>query len=588
MSRAGSENYLEGLPGILVQEIFLKLDVESLCRAASLSRILHSSASQVLSLLPVVDFSGFSPDSRVLEYVLRDNNVLRSLTLDCRRLNDSSIRIFTKGHLQELVLLKCSHFSSLLLAAIGESCPNLKTLKLGMVRRTVDEPSLMYEEGFSVILKVCSQLETFSVKLQDRNGCSIDFGSVAHLLPETVKVLQLKTTYVKHMTHLIRNRIGSGLVLLSLAMDVITDNLIYHITHNLRLLVTLDLEDRPRSSPQLHSDFSNHGLQLLATCSRLIDLSVVRRREHVPATFRMVNDFGMFLLVEGCKNLESVKLGGFSRVTDAGFASILLSCKQLRKFEVINSFFLSDLAFHDLGNTSCSLVDVRLPSCSLLTSEAVQSIALCKNLEMLDFGGCKSVADQGLESLSSLTRLTTLYLSGIDITDSGLRALGCGNAPIGSLSLRYCKRVTDRGLTFLLQEGGIIASSLTILDLGFMPGILDKSIFTIIEACVLITDLCIRSCFYITDASIEALTSNYGAEKRKRPLRRLDLCNCSGLTPNCFKSLGRNCFTGLHWLGVGSTRLSKRDTLVTRTSLIICFSGCEMGCGEDCADLMEA
>ncbi|KAG9448881.1 hypothetical protein H6P81_008846 [Aristolochia fimbriata] len=286
----------------------------------------------------------------------------------------------------------------------------------------------------SFYLSFC--LQPFFVKHQDRNGCPIDFRFVAHLLPETVKVLQWRTTYVKHMMYLIRNRIGSGLVLLSLAMDVITDNLIYHFTHNLRLLVTLDLEDRPRSSPQSHNDFSNHGLQLLATCSCLTNLSVVRRREHVPATFRMVNDFGMFLLVEDYKNLESVKLGGFSRVTDAGFASILLFCTQLRKFEVINSFFLSDLAFYDLRNTSSSLVDVRLPSCSLLTSKAAQSIALWT-----------------------------------DITDSSLRALGCGNAPI------------DRCL------------------------------------CDIITDLCIKNCFYITDASIEALASDYGAGKRKRPLR---------------------------------------------------------------------
>ncbi|XP_068638703.1 F-box protein At-B [Aristolochia californica] len=587
MLRTESDNYMEGLPRCLLQEIFQKLDVESLCRAASVSRTLNSPASQALASLSVLDFSGFSPDARILEHVLCDNNIVRNLTLDCRRLNDSSIRVFAKGHLHELVLLKCSHFTSWIFTAIGENCPRLRTLKLEMIHRTIQEPHRMYKERFAEILKGCLHLETLSVKVRDIDGYCINFGSLAHLLPETIRVLQLRSTYEEHMKQLIHHPISSRLVSLSLAVDVITDELIYQITHNLSLLVKLDLEDKPSYNPQSHSDLSNHGLQSLASCTHLTDLSIVRRRENVSATFRMVNDFGIFLLIEGCKNLESVKLGGFSRVTDAGFASILLSCKWLRKFEVINAFFLSDLAFHDLGNTICSLVDVRLPSCSLLTSEAAQSIALCKNLEMLDLGGCKSVADQGLESLSSLTRLTTLYLSGTDITDSGLRALGCGSSPIESLSLRNCKRVTDRGLAFLLVEGGIIAKTLSALDLGFMPGISDKTIFTIIEASVPITDLCIRNCFYVTDASIEALTSDNGAGKRKKPLRRLDLCNCSGLTSNCFKLLGRNCFTGLRWLGAGSTRLSKRDTVVTRASLIICFSGCEMGCGDDCTDLME-
>ncbi|KAG9448885.1 hypothetical protein H6P81_008850 [Aristolochia fimbriata] len=294
------------------------------------------------------------------------------------------------------------------------------------------------------------------------------------------------------MKLLIHRRIGSGLVSLSLALDVITDDLILHITHNLGFLVKLDLEDRPISIPKSHIDFSNHGLHLLASCSRLSDLSLIRCSSgHVSATFRMVNRFGMFLLVEGCENLESVKLGGFSRVTDEGFTSILLSCKKLRKFEVIDLFLLSDLAFHDLGNTSCSLVDVRLPSCTFLNGEAAQSIALCKNLEVLDFGGCENVTDQGLESFSSLTRLTTLNLSGTNITDTGLRALGCGNSPIGSLSLRSCYRVTDMGLAFLLQEGGIFANSLWALDLGFMQEISDNAILTIIKVCTQITDLCI-------------------------------------------------------------------------------------------------
>ena len=33
---------------------------------------------------------------------------------------------------------------------------------------------------------------------------------------------------------------------------------------------------------------------------------------------------GIFLLSEGCKGLESVQLSGFSKVSDAGFASFLV------------------------------------------------------------------------------------------------------------------------------------------------------------------------------------------------------------------------------------------------------------------------
>ncbi|KAG9448882.1 hypothetical protein H6P81_008847 [Aristolochia fimbriata] len=359
----------------------------------------------------------------------------------------------TSCSLVDVRLLSCSLLTSEAAQSIA-LCKNLKMLDFGGCKSVADQGLESLSSLTRLTTLYLSGTDIIDTGLRALGCGNTPIGSLSlrysHLLPEKLKFLQLRTTCVEQMKHLIHDRIDSGLVSLSLALDVITDDLIFHITHNLGLLVKLDLEDRPRSIPEKHIDFSNYGLHLLASCTRLTDLCLVRCSSgHVPATFRMVNCLGMSLLAEGCKNLESVKLSDFFLVTNEGFTSILFSYKKLRKFEVIDSFLLSNLAFHDLGNTSCSLVDVRLPPCTLLTGEVAQSIALCKDLEVLDFGGCDNVADQGLESLSSLTRLTTLYLSGTNITDTGLRALGCGNSPIGSLSLRYCKRVVDRGLAFL-------------------------------------------------------------------------------------------------------------------------------------------
>ncbi|XP_058113093.1 F-box protein At-B isoform X2 [Magnolia sinica] len=595
---------LERLPQSLLHEILTKLDVESLSSTAPVCKTLHFSASQALSSLSTIDFSGFSPDTWILNHVLHENKVLKSLTLDCSRLDSSSISIFTKDHLQEVVLLKCSLPCTSVFASIGEHCPNIRVFTLEMVSRAVLEPSHICKEKLAQMLKGCSHVEF--------RGADCDpgvFESIELFLPKTIKTLQLRPMSEQHAKQLIhetrvfRNSVPSSvdfsipfsmgpisfkLQSLSLVLDGITDELLISITRNLSLLVKLDLEDKPRLEPLLHHDLTNSGIQSLGSCSHLTDLSLIRSREFFPATFRRVNDMGMFLLAEGCKSLEEIRLGGFSRATDAGFVSILHSCKSLKKFEIINAHFLSDLAFHDLADTSCSLVNVRLASCSLLTSEAVENLSSCKRLEVLDLWACKSVADRGLSSISSLNRLTTLNLGGADVTDSGISVLGRGNVPIVSLCLRGCKRVTDRGVAFLLHGGGIISKTLAVLDIGYMPGISDRAVFTIAEAGMEITDLCIRHCFYVTNASIAALGLERGYGEGRKPLRRLDLCHCSGLSVNLFGSLKRPSFRGLRWLGIGSTCLLNEgdagllEISSERPELRLCLNGCEMGCYDGC------
>lgn len=160
---------------------------------------------------------------------------------------------------------------------------------------------------------------------------------------------------------------------------------------------------------------------------------------------------GIFLLLEGCGGLESIRLGSFSKVSDAGFTSILQSCHNLKKFEICNATLLSDLAFHDLSKAPCSISELRLRSCNLMTTETLKKLTFYSSFELVDLNGCWNIADPGIPFISSLPRLTTLDLAGADVGDIGLLSLGQGTSPIQSLSLRGCKRVTDTGISHLLQ-----------------------------------------------------------------------------------------------------------------------------------------
>ncbi|KAM7499077.1 hypothetical protein LguiA_023491 [Lonicera macranthoides] len=603
----GGGGFPDRLPNsIIVNEILLKLDLDTLSCVACVSPTLRSSVYQARSSLSSLDLSAFSPDIQTLNRILSRFGELKSVAVDCLRLIDSSILLLLGTHLHQLNLFKCSSLSYQLVASIGHLCPNLRVLVLEMTT-SGGSPNL-FNTNLVLLLERCLYLESLSIKIRGTELDEDGFESIELFLPKTLKILKLKPMLESNAVHFIHEaRHGrnftktssnldiplsldshfSALQCLSLVLDTISDQIIFSIVNSLPLLLELDLEDRPTIEPSLPRDLTNGGLQSLGSCHRLTNLSLARGRQNRPMSFKRTNDMGMFILSEGCKALESVRLGGFSRVSDAGYAAILHSCHNLKKFEVRNVTMLSDLTFHDIAGAPCSLVEVRLLSCSFITCDSVEKLASSKTgiLEILDLCGCRSIADACVTSVSFLSALTTLNLGGADVTDSGMAVLGKGNSPIACLSLRGCKRVTDKGIALLLCDEGAISKTLLSLDVGYMPGISDRAIDTIARFAQALTELCLRYCFFVTDASVKALGSKTMMQDGgKVLLRRLDLFKCSGLSVSSLGWLKKPSFRGLRWVGVGLTRLTcegdfvLNEICVERPWMTICFDGCEMGC----------
>lgn len=584
---------MESLPNYLISEEILwkMLDLETLCTMACVSKSLRFSVdTEVLPYLASLDLSNVSIDAQALYHILSRLKSLNTLTLNCQRLNDSSLLPFLAPQIQQLNLFCCSLLSSSVLNCIGANCPFLRVLTVEFADQ--GSPPILFRKNVAYMLSKCRYLEDLSLKIKGTEVDSSAFQSIEFSLPRSIKFLKLKPVLENNAIHL-ANRLrvskspsSSGFVLqfLSLLLDVISDRLLVAISKSLPLLVELHLEDRPDKEPSDDRDLTNDGLHFIGSCHFLTDLSLIRSRQNYQGSFKRINDMGMFLLAQTCTDLESVKLSGFSKVSDSGFASLLQSCQRLKKFEVRNAFLMSDLAFHDLIQAPCTLAEVRLLYCGLITSETVKKLAFSRSLEVLDLCGCKSVADSCLGSISCLQRLTTLNLTGADITDSGLSVIGQGNAPISHLCLRGCKRITDKGISFLLCGGGAIAQTLSSLDLGYMPGISDKGILTIATFGREITELCIRNCFHVTDLAMRALATKRWSQDRSKRLCRVDIFNCVGLSADALKLLRKPLFHGLHWIGIGKTHLtSNEDTMITeiqkeRPWLTLCFNGCEMAC----------
>lgn len=384
------------------------------------------------------------------------------------------------------------------------------------------------------------------------------------------------------------SNLGTSLQKLSLIVDIITDELLGVIVLGLPILSELYLQDLPLTEPLIHHDMSNDGFRMLGSLNNLTRLSLVRKRVRSshPKFFTKVTDMGIFLFSEECKTLESITFSGFAKVTDAGFTSIINSSTNMKRIEIINAKMLSDSTFSNLsGGALCSvLVHLKLVSCRYLTCETVMAmIPFCKNLETLNLSGCINIGDESMVSISKLGKLTTLDLRWTNITEKGLSIVGNTNSPIMSLSIRSCSRVSS----LVIHNGTLIGKTLTSLDLSSIPGITDYSIFTITEVCTEIKDLCLRCCYSITDASIEALglLERYDRE-RQSCLQRLDLFKCTRLTCTSYRILTGMFFRKLHWVGIGSTSFEYCHVDVKKPCIVFCRNGCEMGCLDGCHSIL--
>ncbi|XP_006346067.1 F-box protein At-B-like [Solanum tuberosum] len=576
------EPSMDKFPVHIISCILEKLDLESVCTAACVSPTFSSAAAQVFPSLSSLDLSGHYLDEETLKQVVGRVQGANSLTIDCLQLkNDTSIFNILGEHIEDLSLLKCSSLSYHILSAIRERCPNLRSLLIEFVG--CEDPQL-FKNKLTEMLQKLTLLEGLSIKIRGTYFDVFDIRPLELFLPKGLKKLKLQQTEGHTFVHWldkIRDIPWFNLQSLSLVLDVISDNLLMTVVYSLPLLVELDLEDRPFMDPTA-LDLTNIGMQCVQSCKHLITLAIVRSSMNCPTAFTRVDNMGMFLLSEGCGRLESVKLSGFANVTDAGFSSILYSCRKLKKFEVSNSRLLSDLVFHNMRGVARSLIELRLLSCRLLTSEALEELSSLSKLEVLDTSGCRSIADPCLFVISSVTTLTKLNLAEADITDKGLALLGMGNLGITQLCIRGCKRVTDKGIERLFPAEGKIGKTLSLLDVSRMPGITDAAIFTIASAAKELTNLSLRYCFHVTDAAVKMLVDR--PNHKGSLLQKLDLFKCRSLSGDSIILLmHKSSFRGLRWLGVGGTLLvDKRDNFSTicnvRPWLVVCFDGCEFGC----------
>jgi hypothetical protein len=137
-----------------------------------------------------------------------------------------------------------------------------------------------------------------------------------------------------------------------------------------------------------------------------------------------------------------------SRITD-------LSLGWLRAFPYITSLHLAQCKdITDRGLAAVAklkrLRALLLSKCPGIGNAGMEHVAKLTGLRSLDLSGTR-VTDGGLEALRSLHRLRNLYLVGLDgLSDAGMEKLAV-LPRLRRLLMGNCRRVTDRGLSALVD-----------------------------------------------------------------------------------------------------------------------------------------
>lgn len=451
----------------------------------------------------------------------------------------------------------------------------------------------MHSVGFESLLQCCALLESLSLKCEESCLDSYAYAAIPRLASPTLKALDLgyvaeqnaKQLFSLTLEHSNFQKFGQktfhcqNLNKLSLVLDRITDSLVTLISQNSPCLSDLELQDEPVEEPVMAFDLTTSGMQQIGACLKLERLVLVRSQDVYPATFKRVEDLGILFLAEKCTNLESIRLGGFSHISDASCRQILHNGSNLHTFELLQTPRITDLTFRDLSATPLMLVSVTLASCKLINDCSIKQLSFCEGLEVLNLKGCRNVGDNGVEAISSLAKLKTLIVNGVNITDRGLSILGKGHTPLVFLSLRGCQRVSDAGIAALVD--GPIVSTLECIDLSSIPYLTDKAILTLVRSGMQIVELRLRDCSFVGDMSVMALASmNFKGCGYGGTLRLLDLWNCKGISLLSASWFKKPYFPRLRWLGLHWNLLEQsiiEALSQERPSMHILWHGLELG-----------
>eukprot|EP01094_Clydonella_sp_ATCC50884_P018172 TRINITY_DN330_c1_g1_i1.p1 TRINITY_DN330_c1_g1~~TRINITY_DN330_c1_g1_i1.p1 ORF type:complete len:885 (-),score=219.35 TRINITY_DN330_c1_g1_i1:224-2608(-) len=233
-------------------------------------------------------------------------------------------------------------------------------------------------------------------------------------------------------------------------------------------------------------------------------------------------------------------------VEDAFVERVAEECQLLERID-LSYTYVSSLALEKVMQQCTRMQELVLDGCAGLADDVMEGLYGLTRLSHLSVGGCLSLSLAGVQVLADLpTRLRSVDLSCCPLNSFVIDALA--THPLGELSLRGCSTLDDDELMTLTKG---LSLRLHTLQIGYCDNISSVAISSLIESQDALTRISVAGCQSVDSAVIEAICGHASS------LSSLSLHGCYRTGANSLKQLA--VCTALTKLNLNSVHRKKYD-----------------------------
>ncbi|XP_073508371.1 F-box and leucine-rich repeat protein 13 isoform X2 [Phyllobates terribilis] len=467
------EDDISQLPQRAVLKIFGFMDLVDLARSAQVCRS-WKIITQNSSLWNSIDFSSVRhhiQDKFVINILRKCRPYVIRLNLRrCSTLHWSTYKgIGECRNLQDLNLSECKNVNEDAIRVICEGCPAL--LYLNLSHTDITNSTIRVMSRYLLNLQYLSV--AYSRKFTDKGLQYLGSGKGCH------KIIYLDLSGCTQISVDGFRYIADGCASLQHLkindMFTLTDNCIITLLEKCQNIVSISL----LGSPHL----SDAAFKILAQGRKLVKIRIEGNSR--------ITDGSIKAISRSSPNLTHIYVADCQKITDISLKN-LASLKNISVLNVADCIRISDPGVRQVveGPSGNKIRELNLTNCLRVSDLSLLRIAQkCHNLNFLSLRYCENVTDSGIELLGNMTSLISIDISGTNITDQGLMALGA-QSKIRELSVSECLGVTDIGIQKFCHQ----SKDLEVLDISHCLQVTNNTIKTIAFCCKMLTSINISGC----------------------------------------------------------------------------------------------
>ncbi|XP_039262916.1 F-box and leucine-rich repeat protein 13-like [Styela clava] len=502
------------LPRRCAIQIFSNLNLIELSRCAKVCRAwkVITGAPSLWSHLNFSRIKNKVNDRAIIQCLQKSRPYLVHLNLrQCFAVHWPAFKAIAEcRNLQDINISECKGVNDEIIRAIAEGCPVLLYLNLSYTEIT--------DGTLRTLARCCLNMQYLSLaycnKFTDRGlyylatgkGCKkltyLDLSGCTQITPQGFK-------------HISNGCNGLQSLFLN-DLHTLTDSCLTNIAEKCLNIKGLYLIGSP--------NLSDSSFKALAQGKRLQKVRIEGNQKISDNTFKT---FGKL-----CPMLGHIYVVDCQRITDM-MLKALASLRNIIVINVADCVRISDSGVRQLveGPSGPKIREMNLTNCVRVSDVSLLRIAQrCHGLTHLSLCFCEHVTDAGIELLGNMVSLTHVDLSGTNIQDQGLTALGT-NSRLKSIVISECSSITDLGLQKFCQQ----VKELEELDVSHCMTLTDTAIKNLAFCCRMLTSLNLSGCPLFTDLSIQYLSGvcHY--------IHILNISGCIHISDRALKYLRKGC-----------------------------------------------